>query len=112
MAGSMCFTAYINYKFNSFLIHYNWDSFHRLADTMGWNDPLRSHPETQTNKDRSASATGNIWAWRDTWLADSSLEGCFGLFLVPRHDFQSCFQPQFSSQMSDIRCVLFYHLLH
>lgn len=35
----------------------------------------------------------------------SCLERHFGLFLVPRHDFQSCFQPQLSSQMSNIRSV-------
>jgi len=48
---------------------------------MGWNDLLRSHPETKTNKDRSA--TDNTWAWRETQLADSSFMLGKALWIVP-----------------------------
>lgn len=64
MLGSVCFIAYINYRVNLFLICHNWESFHWLADTMGWNYLLGSHPETKTNKDRSANATGSTWDWK------------------------------------------------
>lgn len=64
MVGSMCFIAYINYRLNLFLICCNWESFHWLADIMGWNDLLGSHPENKTNKDRSANAPGSTQAWK------------------------------------------------
>lgn len=64
MAESMCFIAYINYRFNLFLVCCNWESFQWLAGTTAWNVLLSSHLVAKTNKDRSADATGSMQAWK------------------------------------------------
>lgn len=119
MADSICFIAYMNYRFSSFEIYCNCESFHWPADTTVCKDLLSSHLVAKTNKDSSANATGSQRAWKGLtgrWLQLPAWKEPLELFLLPELDCswcsQLCFCLWFSTKKLYIWFILLHHLLH